>query len=76
MVDKLRAVIEQAEKLSDEAQEALAEAWEQQLADATWDATLSQPKSLATLDKLVARAKEQVARGEVFDSLRDRSCSI
>jgi hypothetical protein len=73
MIERLRAVVEEAEKLPEEEQEALAALWEEVLEEARWEATLSEPRSLRALDAMVKRAKEQVARGEVYDTLRDNS---
>ncbi|HEX6797422.1 MAG TPA: hypothetical protein VF116_06885 [Ktedonobacterales bacterium] len=56
MVDRLRAVIEQAEQLSPEAQERLATVWEEELEEARWQATLSRPESLDLLDRMAAEA--------------------
>lgn len=75
MIERLRAVIERVERLPEDQQEALAALWErqieEQLEDAKWEASFADPRSLAVLDALVQRAKEQVARGEVYDTLRD-----
>jgi hypothetical protein len=75
MIERLRAVIERVEHLSEEQQVALAALWERQIEaqieEAKWEATLADPRSLQVLDALVQRAKEQVARGEVYDTLRD-----
>ncbi len=73
MIERLRAVVEEAEKLPEEEQEALAARWEEILEEARWEAALSEPRSLRALDAMVKRAKEQVARGEVYDTLRDNS---
>ncbi|HEX6798962.1 MAG TPA: hypothetical protein VF116_14725 [Ktedonobacterales bacterium] len=67
----LRAVFEQAEQLSEEQQEALAARWEAELDEARWEASFADPRSARALDALVKRAKEQVARGEVYDTPRD-----
>lgn len=56
MVDRLRAVIEQAEQLSPETQERLAIVWEEELEEARWQATLSRPESLDLLDRMAAEA--------------------
>lgn len=75
MIDRLRAVIERAEHLPEEQQDALAALWERQIEDqleeAKWEASFSDPRSLRVLDTLVARAKEQVARGEVYNTLHE-----
>lgn len=56
MVDRLRAVIEQAEQLSPEAQERLAAIWGEELEEAQWQATLSRPESRELLDRMAAEA--------------------
>lgn len=56
MVDRLRAVVEQAEQLSPEEQERLAAVWEEQLEEARWQKTLSSPESLELLDRMAAEA--------------------
>ncbi len=75
MIERLRAVIEQVERLPEDQQEALATLWErqidEQLEEAKWAASFADPRSLQVLDALVQHAKEQVARGEVYDTLRD-----
>jgi len=75
MIERLRAVIEQVERLPEEQQEALAALWErqieEQLEEAKWEASFADPRSLQVLDALVQRAKKQVARGEVYDTMRD-----
>jgi hypothetical protein len=75
MIERLRAVIARVEQLPEEQQEALAALWErqieEQLEEAKWEASFADPRSLTVLDALVQRAKEQVARGEVYDTLRD-----
>lgn len=75
MIERLRAVIELVERLPEDQQEALAALWErqieEQLEEAKWEASFADPRSLQVLDALVQRAKEQVARGEVYDTLRD-----
>ena len=68
---RLRSLFEQVEMLSEEDQEALAARWEEELEEAKWDASFADPRSGPALDALVERAKEQVARGEVYDNLRD-----
>ncbi len=62
MIERLRAVVAEAEKLSEQEQEALAALWEEVLEEAKWEATLADPQSQRAMDALVARAKEQVAR--------------
>jgi hypothetical protein len=71
MNPRLRAIVEQAEQLSEEQQETLAARWEEELEEARWEASLADPRSAHALDALVKRAKEQVARGEVYDTPRD-----
>jgi hypothetical protein len=71
MIERLRAVVAEAEKLSEQEQEALAALWEEVLEEAKWEATLADPRSQRAMDALVARAKEQVARGEVYNTLRE-----
>ncbi|HEY7349349.1 MAG TPA: hypothetical protein VH599_13630 [Ktedonobacterales bacterium] len=73
MIERLRAVVAEAEKLSEQEQELLASRWEELLEEAKWEATFADPRSDRALDALVKRAKEQVARGEVYDTLRDDS---
>ena len=70
MIERLRAIFEQAEHLSEEKQEALAARWEEELEEAQWEASFADPRSGPALDELVRRAKEQVACGEVYDTLR------
>jgi hypothetical protein len=71
MNSHLRAVFEEAEQLSEEQQEALAARWEEELEEARWEASFADPRSARALDALVTRAKEQIARGEVYDLPRD-----
>lgn len=72
MIERLRAVVAKAEKLSEQEQEALADRWEELLEEAKWEATFADPRSDRALDALAKRAKEQVARGEVYETLRDK----
>ena len=67
MVDRLRAVIEQAEQLSPEAQERLATVWEEELEEARWQATLSRPESLDLLDRMAAEAIAEDGAGLTRD---------
>lgn len=67
MIDRLRAVIDQAETLSEREQELLAEAWERVLDDLEereWEALLSAPGSRDFLKELVAKGREEHAAGK------------
>ena len=69
--EALQRVMEQAEELDIAAQQTLAAQFQQVLdeflADLAWERTLSSPEGLATLERLTQEAREEVARGEVYD---------
>jgi hypothetical protein len=67
LTERMRAVVEQVERLDEEEQDALAAAIQAELdEDRRWEAVMDDPHDLV-LDHLIAEAKEQVARGEVHD---------
>ena len=67
MVDELRLAIEHARELPDEVQRYLAAQIEEWLDAREWDATVSSPDGRQRLARLVADARDEIARGEVED---------
>ncbi len=69
MVDELRQVIEEMQQQTEATQRDLAQrihAWlEEERDEQEWDAIIQSPKGQDTLRKLVAQAREEIARGEV-----------
>jgi hypothetical protein len=67
MTERLREVVTRLEQLSEEDQDAYALAIQAELdEDRRWDEAMKEPNDLA-LDRLIAEAKDQVARGEARD---------
>jgi hypothetical protein len=74
MIDRLRAVVEQAEALSAEEQEVLAAAWEAQLEaleEAEWDALLRKPGSAHFLKELVEEGRREHREGKTEEIIGD-----
>lgn len=67
LTERMRAVVEQVERLDEQEQDALAAAIQAELdEDRRWEAAMDDPHDLM-LDQLIVQAKEQVARGEARD---------
>lgn len=67
LTERMRRVVDQFERLSAGDQDALAAAIQAEFdMDARWDAAMDSPHDLV-LDRLIAEAKEEVARGEARD---------
>jgi hypothetical protein len=71
VVDELRRAFEQAQQRPDEVQRRIAEAVKLELEEREWEAIVGSPEGQATRDRLVAEAKEEVARGDVEDGGRE-----
>lgn len=69
MNDRLRAIVEDAERLSDAEQEALAIAWEELLEEREWAALTKRPGARAFHGQLRAEARQAQEQGtlEEFD---------
>jgi uncharacterized protein (UPF0335 family) len=67
MTERLRQLLEQAERLEPAIQDALAtkvEQWLEELEERAWDAIVSKPKVRKTIREMAAKAREQEAKGE------------
>lgn len=67
MIERLRAVISEAESLTEQEQEQLALAWEQaleELEEREWEGLLARPGSKRFLKELVEEARREHAAGE------------
>ena len=71
MVDRLRAVVEEVEKLSDEEQEALAAILEEALAEREWETIVQKPHVRDALKRMAQEALEEDAAGETEDITGD-----
>ena len=71
MIERLRAVIAQAEQLSDQEQEALAAAWEESLEEREWERIVAKPRVRDALRRMAAAAREQAEAGETEDITGD-----
>lgn len=74
MIERLRAVVSEAESLSEEEQEQLALAWEQalvELEESEWDGLLAKPGSKRFLKELVEEARREHAAGETEEITGD-----
>jgi hypothetical protein len=71
MVDRLRAVVEEAEKLSDEDQEALAAILEEALAEREWEMIVRKPRVRDALKRMAQEALEEDATGETEEITGD-----
>jgi hypothetical protein len=65
MIDALKALVEQAEKLSPAQQEALAEKWRRELEELAWDQAFYAPGSL---EMLLKRRDEVLAEDEAGET--------
>lgn len=65
MVDELRQAFELAQQQPDDVQRRIAELVE--LEEREWEAIVASSEGRETLDRLVAEAKEENARGDVED---------
>lgn len=71
MTERLRAVIAQAEQLSDQEQEALAAAWEEILEEREWEHIVAKPEVRDALRRMAAEAREQDDAGETEEITGD-----
>lgn len=71
MVERLRAVIAQAEQLSQEEQEALATLWEEALEEREWLSIVSKPAVRGALQRMAAQARKEEAEGETEEIVGD-----
>ncbi|HLY32830.1 MAG TPA: hypothetical protein VKQ36_17535 [Ktedonobacterales bacterium] len=71
MNQRLRAVLDRAEKLPDTEQEALAELLESELEELEWEELTRRPSAKAFHDQLRAELREAEAKGEVEDITGD-----
>lgn len=68
MTDLLKKAIAELKKLPINQQDVMAQQILEELEDERrWEETFADPRSEIVLDNLIARAKQQVARGEVAD---------
>ncbi len=68
MTDLLKQAMDALEKLPEAEQNAMAQQILDELQDeAKWNDTFNDPRSEVALERLIARAKEQVKRGDVAD---------
>ncbi len=69
MTDLLEQAFKKASALPADAQDAIARALIEQIeADARWDAVLASPKGKATLSRLAAEARADVAAGRAINA--------
>jgi len=73
---RLRAAVDAAEQLPDEAQAALAALIEEEITDVAWKRSFSDPRSQTVLDKLEAQLDEEIAAGNVYDWPADAKSQI
>ena len=71
MIDRLRVVVEQAEQLAPEEQEALAAAWAEVLEEREWEAITRKPEVRGALERMAAEALEEDVRGETEEITGD-----
>ena len=71
MVDRLRAVVEEVEKLSDEDQEALAAILAEALAEREWETIVRKPHVRDALKRMAHEALEEDAAGETEEITGD-----
>jgi hypothetical protein len=71
MNSRLRAVMDRAEQLPDEEQEALAALLEEELEERAWDELTQRPGAHAFHDQLRAELREAEERGEVEEITGD-----
>ncbi len=71
MVERLRAVIAQAEQLSQEEQEALATLWEEALEEREWLSIVSKPTVRSALQRMAEQARKGEAEGETEEIVGD-----
>lgn len=71
MIERLRALVAEAERLSEPEQEALAAAWEEVLEEREWDAITRRPSVRAALERLAAEARVEDAAGETEEITGD-----
>ena len=64
MTAKLKAIISQAEKLSDAEQDALADAWLILLDERGWDARFADPRNQAMMRRMAEQTLKEHAAGE------------
>jgi hypothetical protein len=64
MTDKLKAVVSQAEKLTDAEQDALADAWLILLDERGWDARFADPRNRAMMQSMAEQALKEHTAGE------------
>lgn len=67
MTERLRQLLEQAERLEPAIQDALAEKveqWLEELDEQEWDAIVSKPHVRKSLRQMAAQARDQEAKGE------------
>lgn len=65
MIDELREVIEQVQRLPDDAQRHIAELVALELEGHTWDTLVGSAQGQEALERLAAEAREEIARGDV-----------
>lgn len=65
MVEKLRAVFEEAQRQPPEVQRRIAELIRLSLEEREWDDLVDGPHGQAALEQLVAKARKEIARGDV-----------
>jgi hypothetical protein len=71
MVERLRAVVEEVEKLSDEDQEALAAILEEALAEREWESIVRKPRVRDALKRMAHEALEEDTAGETEEITGD-----
>jgi hypothetical protein len=71
VIERLQAIIAQAEQLSPEEQEALATLWEEALEEREWLAIVGKPTVRAALQRMAAQARKEEAGGETEEVAGD-----
>ena len=67
MVEELRRVFEQVQQLPEDVQRKIAELAALELEGREWDALVVSPQGQETLERLAAEAREEIARGDVYE---------
>ena len=67
MADELRQAFELAQQQPDDVQRRIAALVKLELDEREWEAIIGSPEDQETLDRLVAEARDEIARGDVED---------
>ncbi len=71
VIERLRAVIAQAEQLSQEEQEALATLWEEALEEREWLSIVNKPTVRDAFQRMAEEARQEEAAGETEEITGD-----